>query len=208
MTLARALYSRASILLLDDVLAALDVHTAKAVVEDALQGQLVEGRTVILVTHNIALAAPIADLVLVLGRHGTVTGIGSVSEMLKKDPRLRAQVESRETMETVETVLDETTNGKDESNEPPKSAGKLVVAEDKATGHVEWSAVKLYLNAVGSSLVWIIAASLRWAGILVGILQTWILGYWSAQYETHDASEVHVLGYVAPLMPSARRKAT
>ena len=128
-----------------------------------------------------------------------MTGIGSVSEMLKKDPRLRAQVESRETMETVETVLDETTNGKDESSEPPESAGKLVVAEDKATGHVEWSAVKLYLSAAGNPLIWTIGLSLRWAGVLVGILQKWILGYWSAQYETHDASEVNVLGYVASL---------
>lgn len=48
-TLARAVYSTAEILLLDDVLAALDVHTARWVVEKCLQGDLVRGRTVILV---------------------------------------------------------------------------------------------------------------------------------------------------------------
>ena len=48
-TLARAVYSRAQILILDDILAALDVHTAKWIVDKCLQGDLVRGRTVLLV---------------------------------------------------------------------------------------------------------------------------------------------------------------
>ena len=48
-TLARAIYSRAQILILDDVLAALDVHTARWIVDNCLQGDLVRGRTVLLV---------------------------------------------------------------------------------------------------------------------------------------------------------------
>lgn len=48
-TLARAIYSQAQILILDDVLAALDVHTARWVVDKCLQGDLVHGRTVLLV---------------------------------------------------------------------------------------------------------------------------------------------------------------
>ena len=47
-SLARAIYSPAEILLLDDVLAALDVHTAKWIVNKRLKGVLVKGRTVIL----------------------------------------------------------------------------------------------------------------------------------------------------------------
>ena len=48
-TLARAVYSQAQILILDDILAALDVHTAKWIVDKCLQGDLVHGRTVLLV---------------------------------------------------------------------------------------------------------------------------------------------------------------
>lgn len=48
-TLARAIYSQAQVLILDDILAALDVHTAKWIVEKCLQGDLVRGRTVLLV---------------------------------------------------------------------------------------------------------------------------------------------------------------
>ena len=48
-TLARAVYSQARVLILDDILAALDVHTAKWIVEKCLRGDLVHGRTVLLV---------------------------------------------------------------------------------------------------------------------------------------------------------------
>lgn len=74
MTLARAIYSSAEIILLDDVLAALDVHTlvplffqcsevsylfvirSKWIIEKCFRGDLVKGRTVLLVVishyHN------------------------------------------------------------------------------------------------------------------------------------------------------------
>lgn len=42
-------------MLLDDVLSALDVHTAKWVVDKCIKGKLLRGRTVILVTHNLSL---------------------------------------------------------------------------------------------------------------------------------------------------------
>jgi ABC-type multidrug transport system fused ATPase/permease subunit len=48
-TLARAIYSKAEIILLDDVLAALDVHTSSWIVKKCLNGDLVKGRTVIMV---------------------------------------------------------------------------------------------------------------------------------------------------------------
>jgi ABC-type bacteriocin/lantibiotic exporter with double-glycine peptidase domain len=63
-TLARALYSSADILLLDDVLAALDVHTAKWIVNKCFKSDLIVGRTVILVVclgiskHDIMYDSP------------------------------------------------------------------------------------------------------------------------------------------------------
>ena len=53
MTLARAVYSQAHILLLDDVLAALDVHTSRWVIEKCFKGDLIHDRTVILVVSVI-----------------------------------------------------------------------------------------------------------------------------------------------------------
>jgi ABC-type Mn2+/Zn2+ transport system ATPase subunit len=73
-TLARAIYSSAQLLLLDDVLAALDVHTAKWIVDECFKGDLIkvfpifilapkhalivtldQGRTVLLVVYLILL---------------------------------------------------------------------------------------------------------------------------------------------------------
>ena len=59
------MYSDAQIVLLDDVLSALDVHTSKWVAEKCLGGDLLRGRTVLLVTHNLLLAEPISDFVRV-----------------------------------------------------------------------------------------------------------------------------------------------
>lgn len=58
MTLARAVYSPASIVLLDDSLSALDVHTAKWVVEKCLAGPLMKGRTVLLVVRVESFPSP------------------------------------------------------------------------------------------------------------------------------------------------------
>lgn len=46
-SLARAVYSRARHLILDDVFAAVDVHVAKRLVEKCLKGPLLQGRTVV-----------------------------------------------------------------------------------------------------------------------------------------------------------------
>jgi ABC-type transport system involved in cytochrome bd biosynthesis fused ATPase/permease subunit len=53
-TLARAIYSSAKIILLDDILAALDVHTAAWIVRNCLSGDLVTGRTVIMVVWVVS----------------------------------------------------------------------------------------------------------------------------------------------------------
>ncbi|KAM3484424.1 hypothetical protein MY8738_002276 [Beauveria namnaoensis] len=50
--LARALYSKASFLLMDDVLSAVDVEVREWIVEKALCGSLARGRTRVLVTHH------------------------------------------------------------------------------------------------------------------------------------------------------------
>lgn len=52
--LARALYSQASILLMDDVLSAVDAEVREWIVDKALCGDLAAGRTRVLVTHHEA----------------------------------------------------------------------------------------------------------------------------------------------------------
>jgi len=152
-TLARAIYSQAQILILDDVLAALDVHTARWVVDKCLQGDLVHGRTVLLVvstrtdccgtrandspqTHNVAMTSPIADFVVALGSDGRIISQGTMSNALATSKTLTKKLKAKE--EELQKV-EETVDG--EIPEVPESkSGKLMVAEEVAEGHVSWSA--------------------------------------------------------------------
>lgn len=59
-SLARAVYSRARTLLLDDIFSAVDVHTREHIAEHVLRGELLHGRTCILATHHLDLCLPAA----------------------------------------------------------------------------------------------------------------------------------------------------
>ncbi|KAG6333895.1 hypothetical protein ID866_5197 [Astraeus odoratus] len=65
-SLARAVYSRASVLLLDDVLSAVDAHTAHHLYHECLKGDLMRGRTVILVSHHVQLCMSGASYIVAL----------------------------------------------------------------------------------------------------------------------------------------------
>ena len=75
------------------------------------------------------------------------------------------------------------------------TAGKLVIAEEVAHGHVSWKAIKLFLGALGGKHV-ILFFSIWICGTLavqyMTILSTWFLGYWGSQYETRHGGEVRV----------------
>ena len=60
--MARAVYSKADILLLDDVLAALDVHTSRWIVDKCFKGDLLKGRTVVLVVSIFSCAGNIPSM--------------------------------------------------------------------------------------------------------------------------------------------------
>ncbi|KAI1628297.1 ABC bile acid transporter [Exophiala viscosa] len=68
--LARAVYSRAQILLLDDPLSALDQQTAEWIVTKCLCGSLMEGRAVVLATHRTDLCQHVASQLIEIS-HGT-----------------------------------------------------------------------------------------------------------------------------------------
>ncbi|KAL4247270.1 ATP-binding cassette transporter C [Abortiporus biennis] len=190
-TLARAVYSPAKILLLDDVLAALDVHTAKWIVQKCFQGDLVRGRTVILVTHNIALTAPIAEFVVSLGNDGRIVSQGSLSHALAEDKNLSAELaKEKKTIEEAEEAIDEEIPG-----EPvKKSDGKLIVEEEIAEGHVGWTSLKLlFANMAGRHgllIYWVAFWSLAILFRISANVEAYVLALWANAYDTHEPSEV------------------
>ncbi|TFY68446.1 hypothetical protein EVJ58_g1015 [Rhodofomes roseus] len=190
-TLARAIYSQAQTLLLDDVLAALDVHTARWIVEKCFKGDLVRGRTVLLVTHNVSMASPIADYVVALGTDGRISSQGSIANALERDRKLAAEVAKEEAeIEKAEATVDEQA-----PEEVPKEDGKLVVEEEVAVGHVGWQAMRLLFGALGGNhqvFFWFSFIGGLMLYMVFNILETWFLGFWARQYEEVPASEVNV----------------
>ncbi|CCM00579.1 uncharacterized protein FIBRA_02614 [Fibroporia radiculosa] len=188
-TLARAVYSSAEIVLLDDVLAALDVHTAKWIVEKCFCGDLIRGRTIILVTHNVALASSVAEFVVSMGTDGRIHSQGSLSKALEDDKLLSTEF-AEQRKEELKVDID----AEQPAQEKP-SAGKLIVAEEIAEGHVGWSTWKMFITALGgqhSLIFWTVCVGTFIGSEVLATLQIWFLGLWSREYETHPASEVPV----------------
>ncbi|KAH9848044.1 P-loop containing nucleoside triphosphate hydrolase protein [Lenzites betulinus] len=195
---SRAVYSSAEILLLDDILAALDVHTSKWIVDRCLKGDLLEGRTVVLVTHNVAMVSPVADFVVDMGSDGRILSQGSLSSALARDSKLLKEVEEeREEIEKANTEVD--AEKPVEVAEVKQTDGKLVVAEEMEDGHVGWSALKLYIGNVAKRpiLFWFIYISGYAIRHSFNNIQTWWLGHWASQYETTAPNEVHVGFYLS-----------
>ncbi|PND55827.1 ABC transporter [Mycobacterium sp. ENV421] len=89
LSLARAILAAPRVLVLDDTLSALDVHT-EAVVTEAL-GRVLAGATAVVVAHRastVLLADKVALLDTVDGA-GTITHIGTHAELLATVPRYR-----------------------------------------------------------------------------------------------------------------------
>ncbi|KAI1279478.1 P-loop containing nucleoside triphosphate hydrolase protein [Xylaria sp. FL0933] len=58
-TLARAIYSRAEILIMDDIFSAVDAFVGRHILDECLGGELCSGRTCILATHHESLCWPL-----------------------------------------------------------------------------------------------------------------------------------------------------
>ncbi|KAJ7645869.1 hypothetical protein B0H17DRAFT_1186847 [Mycena rosella] len=181
-TLARALYCDSDIILLDDILAALDVHTAKWIVEKCLDGDLIKGRTVILVTHNVVMTSKIAKFVVSVGLDGRVSSQASISDALAHDEALAKEVsKDQETLE----AADKETVSTPPADEPKVTKGKLIVAEEIPLGHVSWSALNLYFAGMSGGHTILFFAVLMLAILTTEVcltFQTWYLGYWASQY--------------------------
>ncbi|WP_344220401.1 ABC transporter ATP-binding protein [Kribbella sancticallisti] len=92
LALARAVLARPAILVLDDTLSALDVHT-EALVEEALRNVLAE-TTGIVVAHR-ASTVMLADQVALL-ENGTITAVGTHQELLATVPAYRQLLAAEE----------------------------------------------------------------------------------------------------------------
>ncbi|CAK7221694.1 hypothetical protein SCUCBS95973_004586 [Sporothrix curviconia] len=123
-TLARAIYSRAGILVMDDIFSAVDAHVGRHIFEKCINGELCAGRTRILVTHHVALCAPKTKFLVELGE-GRILNSGLTSELaeegilerIKSHEQSATEISEEENAEATAVNSDNSTdNGDDNDN--------------------------------------------------------------------------------------------
>ncbi|KAF8307151.1 hypothetical protein DL93DRAFT_2159641 [Clavulina sp. PMI_390] len=177
-SLARAVYSKAAVLLLDDILAALDVHTAKWIVDKCLRGKLLRGRTVVLVTHNVLLVGHFAQQIIHVSVNGEVVVRGKKEAVAPDDVDDSLHV-----------------NG-DIQVERKTPSGKLIANEEVVLGSMSYSALRIFFKSMGGSVFWLIYFGAVTCNEFFDMWQIWWLGRWSEQYEHHEPGKVNIFSYL------------
>jgi ABC-type multidrug transport system fused ATPase/permease subunit len=171
------LYSRAGILVLDDIFSAVDTHVGRHLLENALVGELGEGRTKILVTHHIELVRDLASYIVELGENG------HLKSAVSKDP---TPVKKSEIFGTAGKSGGVVMPPKSQVavpegvNSTPK---KFVEEEKKESGQVKWSIYTSYMSASGSSAYFAGAVALFITAALIDLGRSHWVRLWTRDYD-------------------------
>jgi ABC-type glutathione transport system ATPase component len=215
-------YSRASVLLLDDVLSAgmltvccsatlqslmnlsfleVDAHTAHHLYHECLKGDLMQGRTVILVSHHVQLCAPGASYIVALdnGRvqfhgdyrefqaSGVMDGLVQSGQSEKKDGNGAATVEetipdvtymepSSAASHTEPSSESSSTTVSAEAKLEIKKVPRVLVEEEKrAVGRVSRNVWATYILAFGNSWSWTLLITILVLAALSPVAENWWL---------------------------------
>ncbi|KAF5629351.1 ATP-dependent bile acid permease [Fusarium sp. NRRL 52700] len=198
-TLARAIYSRADILVMDDVFSAVDAHVGRHIFEKCVTGDICKGRTRILVTHHVALVQSKAKYIVELGE-GVALHAGLISDFIKdgtleeirQHEETTQQASEDETTDSSTAVNSEEASVTDpaENNEnnalqkvPSKNAKQFIQEEVRERGVVKKHVYLTYLQDSGGVVLWSICA-LVFLGYEVGILgRAWWLRIWTGDVD-------------------------
>ncbi|KAL8281440.1 hypothetical protein RQP46_006124 [Phenoliferia psychrophenolica] len=201
-SLARAIYSSARHVLLDDVLSAVDSHTAQHLFAKCLTGVLMRHRTCIIVTHAVDLCLPGSAYVVSMD-NGNVISSGSPDLVATTsgggDLKLKAEQDvAAASAVTIEAIAsgetdEEITVEQAEAKRARQEKLKLVKDETMSEGSVSKDVYMLYLRAMGGW--WLAGVSLA---IFVGAQAAEIgvslaLRYWAASYDDEENSAGHLL---------------
>ena len=200
--LARAVYRQADLYLLDDVLAAVDVHVGEHLMSECICGML-KNRTRVLVTNALHFL-PRCDRIYVLDeRTGTIAESGTYEELMSLQDGLLLQMGAEHTPSSARAsaAADDAIDSKDIKDSEALAAtrvpskdgcgggggvsksadGKLIEAEERKYGKVPLSAYVRYLRSGASDVKIALLLSLGYLGpefLTVGS-QLW-LAEWSS----------------------------
>ncbi|KAL2004890.1 hypothetical protein VTN00DRAFT_3163 [Thermoascus crustaceus] len=219
MSFARALYSRAGILIMDDLFSAVDAHTGRHLYEHALTGELAQNRTRILVTHHVALCLPRTDYFVSL-EDGSVKHAGTVEELRRTNNLADILVQEQEAEAAdVESEDEDLSNGNGVSlqkvvsnrshrssivngnGEATKRAApkKFVEEEKRETGAISLSIYKEYFKTGGGIPFWVLVVTtyVGFAALLLG--RSWWVNIWTSSSSARSTPEHYLLTVNQPI---------
>ncbi|KAK8051250.1 ATP-dependent bile acid permease, partial [Apiospora rasikravindrae] len=204
--LARALYSKAPVLLLDDIFSALDAKTAASVWADCFCGEMLKGRTIVLVTQ-VPWIAPQADLAVIM-ENGTIKDLQQNLGAIRKPVSLKEKiVDDGDADATVEIASSRTTNGNtieqtNGTNGTSNGTSNVAVksVEDKRRDEVTQEALSLgptsrfqfykYLQYYGNPIHAIFAVACSFLSVASAVGTGLWLAVWVGAYDKPGAVNV------------------
>ncbi|KAF8609489.1 P-loop containing nucleoside triphosphate hydrolase protein [Ceratobasidium sp. AG-I] len=197
--LARAVYSYSKTVLLDDPLAAVDMHTARHLVDRCFSGPLMRGRTIVLVTHHVRMCLDAASYLVEIG-NGHVISQGTIGD-LRRQGQLSAIISQDDTVDNEpedtpapgeafpdnvnEADMDTPNEGSSDEDGNTSAhngnIGKLVDEEARAEGRVSLWTYWTYIQAA-SVWSWFATLLLLLALRAITIGSQLFLSKWSEAY--------------------------
>ena len=175
--LARAVYTKAPILMLDDPLSALDHQTAESIAQNCLNGPLLEGRTIILVTHRVGLCLPFATQVVEVS--------SGTARVLQESDLGQLEVSSQSTSTLSSTEKDPQSLTQDADAVPDK----FIEDEHREHGGVRMSVYWEYIKA-GKLKFWAILIVIIATFRFVSVGRTWYIKEWGEAYDEFTTQSV------------------
>ncbi|KAI5832858.1 P-loop containing nucleoside triphosphate hydrolase protein [Schizophyllum commune Tattone D] len=196
-SLARAVYSNADVILLDDVFSAVDSYVGRKLLDECVAGGALADRTRVLVTHALYVLDR-ADYVYVVDG-GKIVEQGTYQDLMsqgqtfarlveeygvKNEDAAVTKVEDRSETATVVDV---------KAVDAPQQA--LMQDEERAVGSVSWRVYQKYIRYAGG-LTWVPAIIIITAlGQCSQVANTLFLSFWSSQSIAGFSNSTYMLVY-------------
>ncbi|PCH38966.1 ATP-dependent bile acid permease [Wolfiporia cocos MD-104 SS10] len=183
-SLARAAYSGADIILMDDSLSAVDAFVGKSILENCLLNGPLAGKTRVLVTHALHVLDK-TDYIYVMD-NGTIVEQGTFTDLMSNSVVFSRIMDEFGTLEKEEEEgqdghQENDSGNKQKSKEDQNGPAGLMQAEERMTGAVTWKTYTTYFRYAGG-LLWVplivITLTLNQGAQVANNL---FLGFWTAE---------------------------
>lgn len=173
-TLARAVYSRAEILLMEDIFSAVDTHVGRHIFNRCLVGDVCKDRTRILVTHSLNVVLSKTTYMVELGPEGKVTHAGKVAIAVAATTSSDSNVDSEPSHETIRQKPKSGWSVDTSTPSEPTAKRKFTQDEKREKGTVKAQVYMDYIKSCGGIYLWT-ACAISFLAYEAGIIGTLII---------------------------------